>query len=404
MQSGWSLDNQEDDNRMLARFWYPRLCRLCLFTLTPDIAVDTLRPSFLVSGPEMWLLNASSWLDSVSSLFNASPWLHTVSGLLNATSQLHSMSSLLNASSQLRNVSSLLNATSQLHNVSSLLNASSRLHNVNGLLNASSLSHGVSSLLNASSWLHDMSSFLNAISWLHDVSSFLNASSLLHSVSSLLNASSWSHSVSSMLNASSLSHSMSSFLNAISWLHDVSSLHTQHSNYWPVLSSLPQLQRWQLAVRVLCICKRKGIETDFDGVVVGGWWWLFLRMQKLGEKVLRVILCFVFPLSWDRFAHTNFTLWGQGRSWMSIPQWVACKLVSVMVSHTVPGQHRQPTPTLLGHGVYACLAATCHLHFWQVCTGAPPLPIPDLPITSPALQCCTSPPPTPYPLITSPVL
>ena len=32
----------------------------------------------------------------------------------------------------------------------------------------------------------------------------------------------------------------------------------------------------------------------------------------------------------------------------------------------MPGQrHSQPTPTLLGSRVYACLGVTCHLQFWQ---------------------------------------
>ena len=59
--------------------------------------------------------------------------------------------------------------------------------------------------------------------------------------------------------------------------------------------------------------------------------------------------------------------------WESIPWPVVCDFVSLMGYHTIPGQHNQPTLTLFGRRsswlvgsrVYACLAVTCHLYFWQ---------------------------------------
>ena len=44
---------------------------------------------------------------------------------------------------------------------------------------------------------------------------------------------------------------------------------------------------------------------------------------------------------------------------------VACELVCLIGSHTVPGQYSQPIPNCVGERVYACLKVTCHLHFWQ---------------------------------------
>ena len=40
--------------------------------------------------------------------------------------------------------------------------------------------------------------------------------------------------------------------------------------------------------------------------------------------------------------HSGTASWGD---WMSIPGQVACVFVFLMGSHTVPGQHSQPTPT-----------------------------------------------------------
>ena len=41
-----------------------------------------------------------------------------------------------------------------------------------------------------------------------------------------------------------------------------------------------------------------------------------------------------------------------------------CELVSLIGSHTMPGQH-SPFSLLLVKSVYMCLGVTCHLLFWQ---------------------------------------
>ena len=48
----------------------------------------------------------------------------------------------------------------------------------------------------------------------------------------------------------------------------------------------------------------------------------------------------------------------------SVPSRIACELLSLIGSNTMPGQPGQPTPTSLGQGV-CVLGATCHLHFWK---------------------------------------
>ena len=50
--------------------------------------------------------------------------------------------------------------------------------------------------------------------------------------------------------------------------------------------------------------------------------------------------------------------------WPSVPWRVVCELVSLIGYHTLPGQHSQPTPTLLGQGcIQLCLPVSSHLHF-----------------------------------------
>ena len=54
--------------------------------------------------------------------------------------------------------------------------------------------------------------------------------------------------------------------------------------------------------------------------------------------------------------------------WTTVPRWegLACELISLMGSHTVPGQHSQSTLTSLGQNcMHDCVAVTCHLHLWQ---------------------------------------
>ena len=73
---------------------------------------------------------------------------------------------------------------------------------------------------------------------------------------------------------------------------------------------------------------------------------------------------FFFFFCRDQLAHTKFTLYaGIGPRWLSdlrrlrtnVPLQVVCELRFRIGSHTMPGQHSQPTPTSLGHermGVY----------------------------------------------------
>ena len=59
------------------------------------------------------------------------------------------------------------------------------------------------------------------------------------------------------------------------------------------------------------------------------------------------------------------------RSGTSVPWRVACEVLSLMGSNTVPGQNNvivvSSNATSVGRGIRmnACLAGTCHLHFWQ---------------------------------------
>ena len=43
------------------------------------------------------------------------------------------------------------------------------------------------------------------------------------------------------------------------------------------------------------------------------------------------------------------------RPWPSFPRRDACEFVSLIGSHIMPGQHSQPTPTLLGQGCLVCV-------------------------------------------------
>ena len=36
--------------------------------------------------------------------------------------------------------------------------------------------------------------------------------------------------------------------------------------------------------------------------------------------------------------------------WLSVPCQIVCELISLIGSHTIPGQHYQPNLTSLGHG------------------------------------------------------
>ena len=89
------------------------------------------------------------------------------------------------------------------------------------------------------------------------------------------------------------------------------------------------------------------------------WFWYgmvaFPRMQRFWRKVWRIILClrlFFFFFN-NQLAYANSTLWARIRpQWLnelgSVPWRIACELVYLTGSHTLPGQHDQTVPTLLG--------------------------------------------------------
>ena len=84
--------------------------------------------------------------------------------------------------------------------------------------------------------------------------------------------------------------------------------------------------------------------------LLGGFW----------GKARRFPTCaFFFFLTGDQLAHTNSTLYARigpqwlserRRLWPSVSRRVACEPVSLIDSHSMPGQHSQPTPTSLGRG------------------------------------------------------
>ena len=99
------------------------------------------------------------------------------------------------------------------------------------------------------------------------------------------------------------------------------------------------------------------------------WWWLFPRLRELCRRVRRFLpRLHMFCVSGDQLAYTNFRwcfccyccccfawispqwLSEPRRPWSNGPWRVACGLVSLIGSHTIPGRHSQSTPTLLGHG------------------------------------------------------
>ena len=87
------------------------------------------------------------------------------------------------------------------------------------------------------------------------------------------------------------------------------------------------------------------------------WWWLLPCMQEFrGKSDDPIPGCFFFfsdqlvhtnPLFCPGWVHSGSVSWDD---WPSIFWWVACELVSMIGSHTMPGLHSQPTPTLLGQG------------------------------------------------------
>ena len=63
-------------------------------------------------------------------------------------------------------------------------------------------------------------------------------------------------------------------------------------------------------------------------------------------------------------SRTPVSLFRLRRMWPRVPWRVACELVSLIGSHTMPGQNSQPTPTSLGRMCLCVLGLTCHLHLW----------------------------------------
>ena len=97
-----------------------------------------------------------------------------------------------------------------------------------------------------------------------------------------------------------------------------------------------------------------------------------LAARTLGEGLCcaGLFVCFIG----DQLVHTNSTFLCQDQSTVAqwaettvakCPWWAACELVSLMGSHSKPGQYNQPIPTLLGQGCMSVLGVNCHLHFWQ---------------------------------------
>ena len=97
----------------------------------------------------------------------------------------------------------------------------------------------------------------------------------------------------------------------------------------------------------------------------------FVLARDLGESFgdsffpSCALIFFFFFFSGDQLAHINpppFFFGGGGcrvspqwlselrRMWPRAPWLVACELVSLIGSHTMPGQHSQQTPTSLGQG------------------------------------------------------
>ena len=75
--------------------------------------------------------------------------------------------------------------------------------------------------------------------------------------------------------------------------------------------------------------------------------WLFLRCEDCGWKLWWIIsrLCFFKKISGDQRLHTSSSLQAEDQctvgwnDWISIPWWVVFEFVSLMDSHTIPGQH-----------------------------------------------------------------
>ena len=86
------------------------------------------------------------------------------------------------------------------------------------------------------------------------------------------------------------------------------------------------------------------------------WWWLFPCWWGLWGKVWWLIPCpRFFFLSEDQLMHTNSTFqarispqWLSKLRWVwpSVSWWVASGFVALIGSHTMPGQHSQPTLTV----------------------------------------------------------
>ena len=77
---------------------------------------------------------------------------------------------------------------------------------------------------------------------------------------------------------------------------------------------------------------------------------------------VEISLCTPIPLCRPGSVHSGSASWDDCGS---VPWQVACELIFLIGSHSMPGQQSQPTPTLWGSRGYACLDVNCRLHFWQ---------------------------------------
>ena len=87
-----------------------------------------------------------------------------------------------------------------------------------------------------------------------------------------------------------------------------------------------------------CFCKDLGVTFDNSSPTVAFFTSFFLLFFKRKSAEMTVAECLLISCVWAPFSLTG--------------------------SYIMPGQHSQPTPTLLGQ---MCMhsGVTCHFHFWQ---------------------------------------
>ena len=112
----------------------------------------------------------------------------------------------------------------------------------------------------------------------------------------------------------------------------------------------------------------------------GGGGSFFLECKDLGERFDEsfsacgccLLFLFLFFLHSDQFARVSSFLYARispqwfskrRQLWKSVSVRVACELISLISSHTMPRKHSQPNTDFVGSRVYPSLGVTCHLHF-----------------------------------------